>query len=508
MNNMKNSIKREQSQACLNFAERKNFGLQAKYKILSLLVLLLTAATGAWATEPTVYQSQEIYLSSLKQGDIILNGVTLKSPLNDRINFVPNRYTYNGQVSSAEAEFAEFPQTTGNDCNIANLVTPIDENGQPGNAWVVTKVENVNDMYYKVYIAGIQYEYPDAIVVTTNAAEEGAAFTEASFQMPAFDATAEYELVRDMSVQMTTKVGDGEDGAEYRIRVKKNEQGEGYVPAEMDVQQVIALFKVHDAIENKDLAFSGDGAVCAISIYAADDNDLPTGTAISFANLEPGRYVAVATAADGSAYDGQTAASNVLVLFEGYPVEVPAGEYVTFYKDKALTLLETETEAALYTITGVGTETATAEQFDVIPASVPLLVKNNSNATKTILLIPTENAPLSFNYYGGFVGTLEATTIAASDASTNNYAFNGKQFVWVKNDLAVGANKAWLAIPVSTSNARTIRIVSGGEATGISGMSTKSGISGDWYDLNGRKLSKKPTKKGVYILNGKKVVVK
>ena len=51
MNNMKNSIKREQSQACLNFAERKNFRLQAKYKIIMTLALLLTAVTGAWATD-------------------------------------------------------------------------------------------------------------------------------------------------------------------------------------------------------------------------------------------------------------------------------------------------------------------------------------------------------------------------------------------------------------------------------------------------------------------------
>ncbi len=49
MNNMKNSIKREQSQACLNFAERKNFRLQAKHKILMTLALLLMAVGGAWA---------------------------------------------------------------------------------------------------------------------------------------------------------------------------------------------------------------------------------------------------------------------------------------------------------------------------------------------------------------------------------------------------------------------------------------------------------------------------
>jgi hypothetical protein len=29
-----------------------------------------------------------------------------------------------------------------------------------------------------------------------------------------------------------------------------------------------------------------------------------------------------------------------------------------------------------------------------------------------------------------------------------------------------------------------------------------------WYDLNGRKLQAAPTKKGVYLFNGKKVVVK
>ena len=43
------SIKREQSQAGLSFAERKKFRPQVKNKLLLLLALLLTAATGAWA---------------------------------------------------------------------------------------------------------------------------------------------------------------------------------------------------------------------------------------------------------------------------------------------------------------------------------------------------------------------------------------------------------------------------------------------------------------------------
>ncbi len=35
-----------------------------------------------------------------------------------------------------------------------------------------------------------------------------------------------------------------------------------------------------------------------------------------------------------------------------------------------------------------------------------------------------------------------------------------------------------------------------------------SSAEGNWYDLNGRKLSAKPTAKGLYIHNGKKKVVK
>ena len=48
------SIKREQSQAGLSFAEREKFRPQVKNKLLLLLALLLTAATGAWAQTETL----------------------------------------------------------------------------------------------------------------------------------------------------------------------------------------------------------------------------------------------------------------------------------------------------------------------------------------------------------------------------------------------------------------------------------------------------------------------
>lgn len=45
-------------------------------------------------------------------------------------------------------------------------------------------------------------------------------------------------------------------------------------------------------------------------------------------------------------------------------------------------------------------------------------------------------------------------------------------------------------------------------ATGISDVKTDAAEKGKWYDLSGRPLNGKPTKAGVYVKNGKKVVIK
>ena len=46
------------------------------------------------------------------------------------------------------------------------------------------------------------------------------------------------------------------------------------------------------------------------------------------------------------------------------------------------------------------------------------------------------------------------------------------------------------------------------EPTGISAVETDAANDGAWYTLSGVKLDGKPTEKGIYICNGKKVVIK
>ena len=344
---------------------------------------------------------------------------------------------------------------------------------------------------------------PNAVEVTTNAASEGATFTEASFQMPAFDATVEYEALRDMSVQMPVVVGDGQDG--YRLRIQKNAQGV-YEPADMEFEDMLALFTVTDEIEQKSLTFFGQTVDCNLSVYAVDENDQPTGDAITdFTTLVPGRYVVMATAATGSDYDGQTAPSNIFELYQGYEVTVPAGEFVTYYKDE--NIYEEDDDAEIYTIEKVEDNVVTLSNVrTLVPKNTAMLVYNKSSEAKTFLLIPTDQEPVAFMSYMYFVGTLEPATIAASTDTQTNYACNGKAFVYVKDAISAGANKAWLEVPATGNDARQLKIVFA-DATGISAVSGLPADNGDWFDLNGRKIAK-PTKKGVYIKDGKKVVIK
>jgi hypothetical protein len=54
----------------------------------------------------------------------------------------------------------------------------------------------------------------------------------------------------------------------------------------------------------------------------------------------------------------------------------------------------------------------------------------------------------------------------------------------------------------------TRSIVGGGNTTGINAIGQFDDLQSDYYDLNGRKLQGKPNKKGIYIKNGQKVIVR
>ncbi len=71
------------------------------------------------------------------------------------------------------------------------------------------------------------------------------------------------------------------------------------------------------------------------------------------------------------------------------------------------------------------------------------------------------------------------------------------------------ARKAYLLLDGGAAPASELTMAFDDETTGVAEMEDVRGKMEDvWYTINGVKLNGKPTKKGLYIVNGKKVVIK
>ena len=346
---------------------------------------------------------------------------------------------------------------------------------------------------------------PAPIKVTTNAAEEGGTFTEASFETQTFDVDVDYELVRDMGYKVAFS------GVPTKARLAKDGNGKFHFADGLTFQ----LLDNIDAANPKDIT-SAEGITFMVgeveavvfegnTFYQLNKETLvPLADFLADAHL--GNYAICAVASTGE-YDGSFS-SGMITLFQGYEVTVPAKVFITYYKDEPLRV---EDEAAeLYTVSSVnGDKAVLSQKSDAMPSYTPMLVYNNSDETKVILLIPCNEPDLAITVAPEFIGTLEAATIAGSSDNLTNYALNGKQFVFVKNDIPVAANKAWLSFETfNNAKQRSISIVFEEGTTGLEAIDNgQLTIDNEgWYDLNGRKLDGEPTTKGVFIKNGKKVM--
>ena len=257
-------------------------------------------------------------------------------------------------------------------------------------------------------------------------------------------------------------------------------------------------------------------AIYHVRAYTKNGSDYSYGDVkdVKFSSLKSGMKMtanieAFEHEADPALSQLLTQLKNAGQLPAGYAIEVAAGEYATYFKDEAL-YVENE-NAELYTISSVTeSEAILSDAITVAPANTPLLVYNKSQTeTLTFLLRPTtDKTPDNVTAATQFVGTLEATTIPASATGADNYALNGYAFVWVKNAIEVGANKCWLHIASQPAAARamTRSITGGGDTTNMDDVRWQM-EDGNYYDLQGRKVEK-PNRKGIYIHNGQKVVIR
>lgn len=148
-----------------------------------------------------------------------------------------------------------------------------------------------------------------------------------------------------------------------------------------------------------------------------------------------------------------------------------------------------------------------------VPAGTGLYVKG----TKGTYTIPVQETSMYLhNMLVGVTGTTAVVYPTDATGDYTNYIFarqSGKVgfFPASANGTEIPAGKAYLTIPTWAVSAQAGPILlefEDEETTGITNTECLTPNEGTWYTIDGQKLDGKPTQKGVYIVNGKKQVVK
>lgn len=193
--------------------------------------------------------------------------------------------------------------------------------------------------------------------------------------------------------------------------------------------------------------------------------------------------------------------------------------YGTYYSSKAYTMPK---GVKGYTITGnEGTSLVMNEAYaagDVVPAKTALVVEGVANKYYTLVAKSTELTPANNKLHGS--DEAETTYVDGTDVKYYKLSYNNEGnnlgFYWGSENGAAftnGAHKAYLALDsetlLSQSRGFSLADLAHGVTTGINTTVKSATQSTFIYDLNGRRInSLNGAAKGVYIMNGQKVLVK
>ena len=200
---------------------------------------------------------------------------------------------------------------------------------------------------------------------------------------------------------------------------------------------------------------------------------------------------------------------NITVTMNLAATEVDGAKWTTFYNNYGNFQADENTE--VYKGTVSGSELVLTPISDkIVNAGNAVILKSTD---KPVMTLTTTNSSGDFTD-NALKGLSKRTEIATSAYSANtiyvmgNTAKNGFGFHKYTGEY-MPANKAFLALGSGSSAPLRMVIDDEEETTGIASMADGiDDMSDEWYTLDGRKLNGKPTTKGLYIVNGKKVMIK
>lgn len=203
--------------------------------------------------------------------------------------------------------------------------------------------------------------------------------------------------------------------------------------------------------------------------------------------------------------DGNVALGNIK-LNNKVDVKLASSGYASFCSPLPLDLTPTEDYAAWAVTATNNTEVTFTKIQGAVPAATPFILYGEGMGSQTITL-PVATGATTAVAGNMLVGTLEETSVTTVSGDYTNFGLSNGAFVKLNNG-SIPANKAYLPIltaNVPTAAARLTIVFDEGMATGIADINRES-TDNRYFNLNGQQV--KTPQKGMYIVNGKKVIIK
>ena len=197
--------------------------------------------------------------------------------------------------------------------------------------------------------------------------------------------------------------------------------------------------------------------------------------------------------------DNWSSYTNVIQPITLTANEGATGEYwTTYYNELANAKVPSGAQAFKVTLSGT-TLTLTEISDGIISIREPVVIKSTSAS-----VLPESSATGSEDTKANDLHGTSTAIDNPGNAYVLNKGENGIGFYKLKSTATIGAHKAYLTY--SGAAARKYFLFDE-ETTGVNTLNVEhKTMNGDYYDLQGRKVAQPA--KGLYIVNGKKVVIK
>ena len=195
---------------------------------------------------------------------------------------------------------------------------------------------------------------------------------------------------------------------------------------------------------------------------------------------------------------------NVIVNSEEVLVTIGATGYATYCSPYSLDFSATDVKAYKAAVNGEGKVTLT--NVDVVPANEGVVLYCETPKTYSIPVTDKTASDVTGNE---MVGVLSRTPVAWTSGGKYNYILQSGVFKKA-SDGYLKANRAYLSTSynVAGAGARELQIVFDDNTTAIRTVDKNQELNANSiYDLQGRKVMN-PVKGGLYIVNGKKTVIR